>query len=262
MQVSGVHRELFVDKSIKLIERMDAMSRGYNKKWRRRLLHPFEEMPTQFASRLFRGPIERKLCPATQGTIEFVGHEKVKFLLPALVLCQPALRRNEPHSFSRSCRHSCELNRVTLFRGVSSTAGGSIIGLNDARHPTHGLLRNIAFLVMLSRCYFTRVRRRWIRITSTSTKRTPATTLIIVELSITAPLSANVETIDERTHVLSCSLAGVKSSPLLHTRAAALDENHQHDDKQYAGCDTNNRRAIHPDLPSLFAEHRFERLGH
>jgi len=35
--------------------------------------------------------------------------------------------------------------------------------------------------------YLTRVRRRWIRMTSTSTNRTPATTRIIVELSIPFP---------------------------------------------------------------------------
>jgi hypothetical protein len=102
--------------------------------------------------------------------------------------------------------------------------------------------------------YFTRVRRRWITMTSTTTNSTPATTRIIVALSITFPLSANNSGKCEKD-AGKAPFSPQKSMlriALLHARATALNHNDQHNHEQNTGNYANNCCAIHHFPPIQF----------
>jgi hypothetical protein len=121
------------------------------------------------------------------------------------------------------------------------------------------------------------VRRRWIRTTSTTTNRTPATIRIIRVLSISTFLSVELQfghipqpelypdearrksgeaTRPGRRRRLSAELAQIhgaagtlKRSALLDACAAALDQNDQNDHKKNTGNNPDDQSAVHFDFP-------------
>jgi len=159
-------------------------------------------------------------------------------------------------------------------QGDGRRAGGgfpgerdNLIGPGDTAGAARGRLAD-----MQGPYYLIRVRRRWIKMTSTMTKSTPATIRMIVVPSMSNPhfqlqvLLAGLPRGPSGTDAEAASPRGQSSgalergtrlrralparwsaTALVNLGAAALDENAEHDDKEHAGDNPDNRGTVHCD---------------